>query len=260
MDISRPVMKTSIHFASIINARTLMVAILALLAVYICRRMDLLLILQFDLLGIAVVFPIAFSINSAYRRREDALKSLASVRASAVGLYFAHRDWPNLPDSARLESARHAIQMTLAAMVDHLKGSSADTQSVYAALSEVSRSVEALRQAQVSPTELSRANQYVRFLALDFEQLSNIANYRTPLSLRAYSRVFLNLFPVLFAPHFANVGYPKYGVLGYLLALLYSLVLVGLDNIQDQLENPFDQVGPDDLRLDMPDNYPGISD
>ena len=31
----------------------------------------------------------------------------------------------------------------------------------------------------------------------------------------------------------------------------FSLVLVTLDNIQEHLENPFDQVGEDDIRLEV---------
>jgi hypothetical protein len=32
--------------------------------------------------------------------------------------------------------------------------------------------------------------------------------------------------------------------------ILYSFILVSLDNIQDHLENPFDEVGEDDIRID----------
>jgi hypothetical protein len=32
--------------------------------------------------------------------------------------------------------------------------------------------------------------------------------------------------------------------------VLFSLILVTLDNIQEHLENPVDQVGEDDIRLD----------
>ena len=31
--------------------------------------------------------------------------------------------------------------------------------------------------------------------------------------------------------------------------VLFSLILVGLDNIQEHLENPFDQVGEDDISI-----------
>jgi hypothetical protein len=32
--------------------------------------------------------------------------------------------------------------------------------------------------------------------------------------------------------------------------ILYSFILVSLDNIQDHLENPFDDVGEDDIRIE----------
>jgi predicted membrane chloride channel (bestrophin family) len=32
--------------------------------------------------------------------------------------------------------------------------------------------------------------------------------------------------------------------------VLYSFILVSLDNIQDHLENPFDQIGEDDIQID----------
>ena len=31
--------------------------------------------------------------------------------------------------------------------------------------------------------------------------------------------------------------------------ILFSIILVSLDTIQDHLENPFDQVGEDDIRI-----------
>ena len=38
--------------------------------------------------------------------------------------------------------------------------------------------------------------------------------------------------------------------MGYLVALIYSVVLVMLSNIQDNVENPFDNMGLDDIDLD----------
>ncbi len=100
-----------------------------------------------------------------------------------------------------------------------------------------------------------RMNQYLRAMIIEFERMNNIASYRTPVALRAYSRLFLNLFPILFGPYFANVAYPEYAYLGYMVAALYAMVLSSLDNIQDHLENPFDGVGPDDLQLDIAERY-----
>ncbi len=59
-----------------------------------------------------------------------------------------------------------------------------------------------------------------------FETVKHIYQYRTPVTLRAYSDLFIFLLPVLF-----------------------SIILVGLDSIQAHLENPFDQIGEDDITI-----------
>jgi hypothetical protein len=92
----------------------------------------------------------------------------------------------------------------------------------------------------------------------EFEAMRNIHDYRTPISLRAYSHVFLNSFPIVFGPYFAYLGQAYYPAVGYGVAILYSLVLVSLDNIQEHLEDPFDAVGGDDLRLDVAGDYQSV--
>ena len=118
--------------------------------------------------------------------------------------------------------------------------------------------METLRAAGVSGSEISRANQYLKSIMLDFERMRNILVYRTPTALRAYSQVFLNAFPVLFAPYFANLSANHFTALGLLVATFYSLVLVSLDNIQELLEDPFDDEGVDDVDLDVADEYAEI--
>jgi hypothetical protein len=82
--------------------------------------------------------------------------------------------------------------------------------------------------------------------------------YRTPNTLRAYSQIFLNIFPILYAPYFANLCRESYAVVGYGVAIIYSVVLVSLDNIQEDLESPYDSVGADDVDLDVVDEYMGV--
>ncbi len=73
------------------------------------------------------------------------------------------------------------------------------------------------------------------------------------MALRAYSHVFLNIFPILYAPYFAFIGKDSYAFVGFAIAFIYSIVLVSLDNIQENLENPFDGIGVDDIKLDVVD-------
>ena len=251
-------MKTIRRFGKIVDYHTWLVTLFALVVVFVSRQLDFLVDLPTTLIGIAVVFPLVFSINSAYRRREDALRAFASLKAHGVALVFAHREWP-VQDVAHAQRAKDLLHRLLTAVSHHFSANGHDQtqskQQVYAIFSDFSRSHELLRQAGVPANEISRANQYLRQLIIEFERMSNIANYRTPLALRAYSRLFLNLFPVLFGPYFATIAYPAHPSAGYIVALLYSLVLVSLDNIQDDLENPFDGVGADDLRLNVADEY-----
>ena len=97
-------------------------------------------------------------------------------------------------------------------------------------------------------------------MIIEFEKMRNILQYRTPVSLQAYSQVFLNIFPILFGPYFAKLCNDSYLAVGYGVAVIYSVVLVSLDNIQEDLENPFDGVGDDDVNLDVAGQYQHLLD
>lgn len=252
-------MKTIRNFWNIVDAHTVTVTILALGATFLCDHFGLAADIPTGLIGIAIIFPIVFSINAAYRRREEALKSFASLKSHALALYYAHRDWvPGGGEEQHAPRAREAVTGLLEKISDYFTNGKPvagkedpKLVEVYECFSGFSRSMESLREAKVPANEISRANQYLRAVMIEFERMRNILAYRTPVALRAYSRVFLNIFPVLFGPYFAHLGQEYYASAGYVVAALYSLVLVSLDNIQERLENPFDSVGQDDLKLDV---------
>src|SRR5688572_16048485 len=70
----------------------------------------------------------------------------------------------------------------------------------YGGFSTPSRANEKLRTAGVSPTEISRVSQYLRDIMTDFETMRNFAHYRTPLTLREFSRLFLTVSPCYSRP------------------------------------------------------------
>jgi hypothetical protein len=128
---------------------------------------------------------------------------------------------------------------------------------VYRAFSDLSLSHEALRKSDVGASEISRLNQYLSKIMTDYERMRNIALIRTPEALRAYSRVFLNLFPIAFGPYFAYLcdDSKTFPAVGYIVAVLYSLVLVTLDNLEEHLEDSFDGKGIDDVKLPTFEEY-----
>jgi len=179
-----------------------------------------------------------------------------------MALYYAYRDWVPKQNQGGLsyeKEFKDLLLLTFGKIHQHLRATDnvekEELCSVYRQFSDISKLHEKLRSIGVPANEISRANQYLRGMMIDFEKLRNIRLYRTPVSLRAYSHIFLNTFPIIFGPFFANISIKYYVSAGYILAILYSVILVSLDNIQEELENPFDEKGEDDLRLDVRDEY-----
>lgn len=239
-------------FLRIFDWHVLFVAGLTLAATYVCMALGIRADLPTSLIAVAIVFPIVFSINAAYTRREEALRYLGLVRATIGAVYLAHRDWVE-DGTAHARRAdrlgRELYRAVCTAVAAPEKQRAEARRRVAEAVSDLSRSVEDLRRAGLAATEVSRVNNYLNLAMTDFERLRAISDYRTPSALRAYSKVYLNLFPMLYAPLYANVGAEAGAAFGYAVALAFAFVLVGLDNIQDALENPFDGFGTDDIEL-----------
>lgn len=244
--------------ATLVDVHMLVVAALALAGTYLCREAGLIVDLPADLVGVAVIFPVVFSIASAYTRREEALRSFAAVKADAASLYYAHRDWTTVQGDLGQRGAA-LVEDVLEAIGDYFATPEAQQpvalRRVYAAFGNVSASYRDLIDAGASRSEISRLGAYLRDLIAEFEAMRNLAHYRTPITLRAFSRFSLTLFPVLFTPYFAYVGYPEHPAISYAFAFVYGVVLVGLDNVQEELEHPSDGLGPDDLRLDIASEF-----
>jgi hypothetical protein len=100
-------MQALTNFSKLVNRQTLVVIALSLLATYACLRFNYTIDLPSGIIGIAVVFPIVFSINAAYRRREEALRYFASIKAHAAALYYAHRDWAPANNDAHANRMAH---------------------------------------------------------------------------------------------------------------------------------------------------------
>ena len=256
-------MKVIKNFSKIIDAQTVIITFLAILSTHLCNRFGFYADLPSGLVGIAIIFPIVFSINSAYKRREEALKFFASLRAHTIAIYYAHRDW--VPDDpSHGQRIKKMINRLLSGIKEYFLASNEKENEnfryVYKQFSNFSLSHELLRHSNVPANEISRINQYLRSIIIDFEKMRNIYLYRTPISLRAYSQIFLNIFPILYAPYFASLCNKSYSVVGYGVAIIYSVVLVSLDNIQEDLESPYDDIGSDDVDLDVIDDYMGVMD
>ncbi|QUL38430.1 hypothetical protein [Erythrobacter sp. JK5] len=245
----------------VINGKSLMIVALAVVSTWASLKLGLIADYPLTIISTAVIFPIVFSIGHAYKRREAALDDYGIIKAHGRALYFAARDW--LPDEdgdakqAKLERLHHVeavLSNLLTACRDMFKGNLEDMprteRDVYAAFSQLSDFVKRMRSEGLASGECSRCNQYVSKMIVAFESVKHIYQYRTPRTLRAFSDVFIILLPLIYGPFFAYcaVEYDA-PVLTYVMPVLFAVILTGLDNIQNHLEDPFDQIGPDDVAI-----------
>lgn len=248
MDILRSVTK-------IINYKTLIVTALSVVSTYLCSQYHLIAKFPDMLVGVAIVFPVVFSIGSAYNRRETALQKLSDFKGHAVAIYFATKDWHGQDAIDLHVKMKEQIHRMLELMRDmfKVKGKAEWLQyekSMYGEFARLSAMVADLRNLGLQATEISRFNQYVSKMIVAFDNMKIFHAYRTPVTLRAYSKIFLYIFPIVYGPYFASTVAEYSHSLEYVMPVLYSFILVSLDNIQDHLENPFDEVGEDDIIID----------
>jgi hypothetical protein len=245
-------------FLLIINYKTVVITTLSVVSTYVCYRLGLTANFPEMLVGVAIVFPVVFSIGSAYTRRETALQRFSDFKGHAVAFYFAARDWTTDTDHtlpARIKSLVNdmiRIMRQMFASTDR-KEWQENERKIYANFSSLSSMVKEMREYGLNASEASRVNQYISKMIIAFDNLQVIHTYRTPVTLRAYSKVFIYVFPIIYGPYFASTFDHFSANLEYVMPVLYSFILVSLDNIQDHLEHPFDEVGEDDIRIDEKD-------
>ena len=243
----------------IINKKTAVIATLSVISTYICIRYSILADFPLSLFATAIIFPIVFSINSAYGRREKALAKYSSIKSQGTAIFFATRDWLDSPSKENINKSKSLLEELLSACKEFFTGSIVDLRenekAVYNAFSNLSKFIKNdLRNNGMASGEVSRVNQYLSKMLISFEDAKHIYQYATPRSLRSFSSVFITILPILYGPFFAYKAGQYSDYVTYVMPVLFSLVLVSLSNIQEHLENPFDGVGEDDITINV-DQY-----
>ena len=251
-------MRSIASLANVVNLKSLLIAALAVLSTWVSLKLGITADFPLTLVATAIVLPLVFSISTAYNRREKALEDYAKLKAHGRALYLASRDWLPGKDDRRDAELKSALFELLSASRDMFTSPLSDKPRyearIYAAFGRLSLFVREMRAKDLSPTECARLNQYVSHMMAAFENIKHIYEYRTPRTLRAFSEFFILLLSVLYGPYFAYQAVEFRPDLFFVMPALFALILVGLSNIQDHLENPFDQIGQDDVAID-PDRF-----
>ena len=79
---------------TVFNYKTIAITSLSVLTTFMCVKFDITAKFPDLLIGLAIVFPVVFSISSAFARREFALQRYSEFKGHLISIYFAFRYWP----------------------------------------------------------------------------------------------------------------------------------------------------------------------
>jgi hypothetical protein len=245
------------RFYSIVEINTLIAIIIAVGSTAISLHYGWQMDFPLTIVGIAVVFPIVFSIGGAYTRRESALTQYAIMKSMGRSIYLAGRDWLRDSDEKALRNIndfKEQVTNVFSLCINFFQSPreqhfSEAELNIYNEFSTLSKTIEDLRDRGLSGSEVSRVHAYLNRFITAFETIKHIYQYRTPRTLRLYSKFFIYAILIALGPYFALLAESQVLWLTYIKPILFAMVFTGLDNIQEHLENPFDQIGEDDIRI-----------
>jgi hypothetical protein len=73
-------------------------------------------------------------------------------------------------------------------------------------MEDLSHLCEEMKAAGMPSNEASRIRQYATHLLVGLEDLKGIKQYRTPLGLRCFARLFIQLIPIMWGPYWAHMA------------------------------------------------------
>ena len=241
-----------------------------------------------------LVFPLAFSINIAYQRRERALDDVALLKSAGFAWFCLHQEWhTKLADPYHMELpfddlhhkkyGKWHLDVTYGVLKDlfslisvylstpdteyginskkkshRIKGRNVLLQEIYCRLQEISAANERLRVASqaaaglqnpsfVQPPILTRPIHWAYFITQAFEKLRGIRDYRSPTSIRSFTKALTWMVPCLLAPYFSWVAHDYQIWAAYFVCAFVTIILSALRDVQDFGENPFLPIGEDDI-------------
>ena len=244
----------NLAITSVFNSRIALILIETILVYSLYNYYQINLAIDFTIISIAIVFPLVFSITSAYQRRQESITTFAEFRNKIIdisNLFFA-------VNGVRKEDYDKLYNELLAAqslLVEYIK--SPNENGKFDLLRKKRKTILILIDSYKHLFNEREKDSLIRVkneLFLSAEKLRGTKIHETPISLRKYCLIFIYLSPLLYDSQLVlsqpALGFNIETVISLLFSLLVSFVLMALYNVQEYIENPFDQNGLDDLKID----------
>ena len=237
-------------YLTIINYRTIISLAIAIVTLFFAYKFELNFNIDLTLLSIAIIFPLVFNIRGAFRRREKALEHLSQFRSALKTIHNLFMSNPNLVEENKQELTNILSEIS-DKTIDHLRNNTENTIELDQCINKIFDFINT-NQDQISSRLKDKIFRFVSDLHESVENLNAIHVHRTPISLKAYCEYFIYIFPFIYSPAIIyKIGVESPVWITYFVVIFSQFMLISLYNIQDQLEYPFDDVGMDDINLEV---------
>ena len=239
---------------SVFNYRISIILVETVLVYFLYNYYKINLAIDFTIISIAIVFPLVFSITSAYQRRQESIETFAEFRNKIIdisNLFYAVNGVQKEDYSKLYNELLEALNL----LVEYIKLPDGNTK--FNDLRNKRKAILILIDSYKHLFNEREKDSLIRVkneLFLSAEKLRGTKIHETPISLRKYCLIFIYLSPLLYDSQLvlgqSSFGYTIETLISLLFSLLISFVLMALYNVQEYIENPFDQKGLDDLKID----------
>ena len=244
-------MKLRIIFSAI-NYRMVLIVIETLVIYFFYDKFNFNLEIDFTILSIAIVFPLVFSITSAYQKRQDALSEFNSFRNKLIELsnLFHAVDGINKKDYSSFFKTLLGLQDNLISVLSNNESNNMDTiRSKRKEIFYILTLYKKLYNEREKDSIIRVKNELFECV----EKLNTLKIHSTPISLRVYCLIFIYLSPLVYNSNilasFVNNNFLEL-IVSLFFSVIIGFILMALYNIQEYIEDPFDQKGLDDLKFD----------
>lgn len=210
---------------------------------------------NFDLtmISIAIIFPLVFTIRGAFKRREKAIEHLSKLKSGLITVDACLQSQNKITETDKV-NLRTTIQNVSKLLLEYLGPEDTTLEAVRDEAAKISDYISE-RSVSMKFNASLKIHGFMRDVLMGIENAAAIKEHRTPTSIRAYCLIFIYLYPIIYVPsvyfRLLDGGSKSDPWILYSLALISTFILISLFNVQEQLENPFDQDGIDDVKLDM---------
>ena len=229
--------------------------------VYVIQYFQLWVLLDSSLIVSPIVFPLAFSMNIDFQRREKILEKLGDLKASVMVFYLCMKEWAHTSglgcqwlNSVRFKITCFSLNLREYLVTEKLRQRKIILNYINKDLTTIHRLFWEIRTSNLPNHSqlVSRIMQTLTDMSLSFKCLQNIREYRSSRAIRSFNKVIVFFLPVLLSPYFVYLGKTSNNKwTPYYISVVSVFIFSALQGVHDKLDNPFDGMGEDDIDLNV---------